>query len=273
MKRKTLFVVMTALVAVLATFSYHRVQAARLQASLTEICALNPGLQTAINDTFSRWPPVAPYTGSEVYGNLLYFRGTVIDDKRWCDVYADASNADLVLQTMLWHYGNASQFMRQYQAMVQAGAAPAPTATVAPRSSPTPTPTTTPTPTPTSTPTPTLRSAIVFFASDSSFVTFNDWVCPNEGRRTSIVKQGDVGVHLEWAGDGVVELRWLKEGIRIATPLENDSYQLGPPGGCTRVSLALAPVFSAYLIPPGHYQVQLWHKGAILQTANLLVVP
>ena len=142
-----------------AILSFHRAEAAKLQASsIVDICALNPGLQAAINDIFTRWPPAEPYTSKEIYGNLIYFELMVRQDKAWCEKNSDVSNPDLVLQTMLWHYGNASEFMRQYQAMMQASAAapPAPTPTATPTSRPTstttPRPAATLTPPPTSTP-------------------------------------------------------------------------------------------------------------------------
>ena len=102
-----------------------------------ELCALNPGLHAAITDTLARWPPTV-YEHTDTYRSLMYFWGTVIKDAEWCqNGRGGGIDPDLAERTMRWHYGNASEFMRQYEALRQ----PA-----------TPTPIPTPTPTPTATP-------------------------------------------------------------------------------------------------------------------------
>ena len=85
--------------------------------SAEELCALNPGLHAAITDTLTRWPPTG-YEDTDTYRSLMYFWGTVSKDAEWCQNERGGGIApDLVERTMTWHYGNASEFMRQYEAM------------------------------------------------------------------------------------------------------------------------------------------------------------
>ena len=105
-----------------------------------ELCALNPGLHAAITDTLASWPPTG-YEDTDTYRSLMYFWGGVIKDAEWCQNWREGGvDPDLVERTMRWHYGNASEFMRQYQAMVQ-GETPTATPTTVPATvTPTPVP-------------------------------------------------------------------------------------------------------------------------------------
>ena len=96
-----------------------------------ELCALNPGLHAAITDTLARWPPTG-YEHTDAYRSLMYFWGTVIKDAEWCqNGRGGGIDPDLAERTMRWHYGNASEFMRRYEALRQP-ATPTPTPTATP---------------------------------------------------------------------------------------------------------------------------------------------
>ncbi len=90
---------------------------------MDELCGLNPGLHAAITQTLASHPPMG-YEDTETYQSLMYFWATVIKDAEWCATGRLAGiDPDLAERTMRWHYGNASEFMRQYREMVQ-GALP-----------------------------------------------------------------------------------------------------------------------------------------------------
>ena len=94
-----------------------------------ELCGLNPGLHAAITSTLASHPPTG-YEDTETYRSLMYFWGTVIKDAEWCQNGRMVGvDPDLAERTMRWHYGNASEFMRQYTEMVQGTSTPAPAAT------------------------------------------------------------------------------------------------------------------------------------------------
>ena len=104
-------------------------------AGMDELCGLNPGLHAAITDTLASYPP-SGYEDTETYLSLMYFWGAVIKDAEWCTTGRRAGiDPDLTERTLRWHYGNASEFMRQYTAMVQSGV---PAATPVPTPEPTP---------------------------------------------------------------------------------------------------------------------------------------
>lgn len=131
---------------------------------MDELCGLNPGLHAAITDTLASHPPRG-YEDTETYLSLMYFWGAVIKDAEWCTNGRRAGiDPDLAERTLRWHYGNASEFMRQYTAMVQ-GVVPTSTPTAVP---PTPAPTAVPpTPTPTAVPEPIVLEGIGQTATDT----------------------------------------------------------------------------------------------------------
>ncbi len=104
---------------------------AQASPGVEELCNLNPGLHTAITDTLTRWPPTS-YEHTDTYRSLMYFWGAVIKDAEWCQGERRLGvDPDIVERTMTWHYGNASEFMRQYEALRQP-ATPTPTPTATP---------------------------------------------------------------------------------------------------------------------------------------------
>lgn len=122
---------------------------------MDELCGLNPGLHAAITDTLASHPP-GGYEDTETYLSLMYFWGAVIKDGEWCTNGRRAGiDPDLTERTLRWHYGNASEFMRQYTAMVK-GTLPEATATA------------TPTPAPIATATPAPSKETVWLVSEST---------------------------------------------------------------------------------------------------------
>ncbi|GEM_PF-3988591 len=108
----------------------------RTAASIADICALGPGLLSAVNTTVSTYP-YQTYTGPpDILTNLFYYADAVeMLDTVWCRTASQMSHPEGIRNTMLWHYGNASQAMRDYQqAASRSAPAPAPTAAPAPAS-------------------------------------------------------------------------------------------------------------------------------------------
>lgn len=91
--------------------------AARSRAQINDICAQIPGLLAAVEYTQGSWPvPDVTAVSADVAMKLSFFAEAVRTDQRWCDRNALRENPETVAGTLSWHFGNASEELRAYQA-------------------------------------------------------------------------------------------------------------------------------------------------------------
>jgi hypothetical protein len=135
MLRRTLTVLLAVLALTLGAASYRQAEAARTQTQIADLCGQIPSFLAAFEYTAGRWPPNTVSPPDDVKWNLGYFTYMLRGDKQWCDQYASVGLPEAGRNAMLYHFGNASVALRQYQAAAQA-AAPVVTATPAPVSIP-----------------------------------------------------------------------------------------------------------------------------------------
>jgi hypothetical protein len=126
--RKIMAAGLLALVVAVAAGPAADVRAARLQANITAVCDQLPALQEAISYTLKRWPATGENLdklGRDNVVGLLYFYASTAADAVWCNTTRTGdgrvwnSHPDRVLGTMQWHFGNASEYLRAYQAAAQ----------------------------------------------------------------------------------------------------------------------------------------------------------
>jgi len=138
----------------------------------------------------------------------------------------------------------------------------------APVVSPTPTPTPPPIPTPTPAPVDNLTKVTVYFSSGGLNPIYG---CVDPSYRTTVVKQRDLTPFVVWAGQGVIELRWFRDGVPH-TPGSGKYRAPSSESGCSPVYF-YAEYFYRYFFPPGVYEVDVLNKGVLIQVIVLLVVP
>lgn len=95
-----------------------------VQAEVTSICAQFPAFKAAYDYTLKTWHISAnsAKTTVNVRNRLLYFGRAVARDTAYCEFLSAAQEAaqpELVRGTFLWHFGNASQALSEYQAAVK----------------------------------------------------------------------------------------------------------------------------------------------------------
>lgn len=133
MVRRVLFFGFLSVGLMLSVSLYREAEANRLQSATNEICSQIPAFLEARDYTLTTWPTAA---SMDAAAGLTYFSAMVEADHSWCTSPSPADSAGLVDRTLRWHFGNASEALRQYQITAQSvptTAAPAP-ATPAPSS-------------------------------------------------------------------------------------------------------------------------------------------
>ncbi|MCX6023675.1 MAG: hypothetical protein NTZ05_18465 [Chloroflexi bacterium] len=119
-------------------------------AAISSLCSQMPNLLAAVDWSQKTWPPERFGISAATASKLAYYRLMVAADTTWCAISNTQDQADSVLNTMQWHFGNASVELRDYQAAARSGA---PAATATPVSATPAAPTATPVPGAPATPT------------------------------------------------------------------------------------------------------------------------
>lgn len=115
-----------AAVLVLAGASSREVEARTHEVNVATICGQLPAFYDAFQYTLNNWPINEANTakaGIDIAMRVLYFGMVASLDKGFCDGLAKGGivdQPDTVLTSFLWHFGNASVALQQYQKAVGA---------------------------------------------------------------------------------------------------------------------------------------------------------